>query len=312
MLRTFFGCTASFVLTFLFLTFLSGSVLAASGTVVLKSGERLDYTEYVVDYGFKVLKLTVQGEKRAVSFADIEAIVDLDGKDITNQVIGAKYKSPAQQSFMSSRSEEYRRLSSKPWNFGIHFGGTFTIPSGDYYLGINEGIGWRGDVILPLNDMLALRGTVSMAGARINPSEFLGVGSAFTILSSDLDIDVVRYFLSIQYFAPWRGGNIDKNYWFVYSGLGITSNSVSGESLLRENGTGDLWMLSGDFSESKFSLTFGLGTTPMISRTLGVELGASADVVFIGRSEPDYGVSEVQAAGNIDFRVGLIYLFPRK
>jgi hypothetical protein len=302
------------VFTFLF----SLSVIARPvSRVELTDGTVYEHAEVEVDNIYKVLTIQSGGDQRSVSFTEVQLILDVEGRDITPEVLGKHYGVAQQpQTDEQSPSNEFedefdrqRRPRRWPLNGGFVAYGNFSLPTGSWYDGIIPSFGFGFDGFVAVGKRFALRASVSKAGTGVDVDELF---DNVEVLSNDLSSSVWRYFLSFQYhnWPAWQEGG--RMVYYLFSGVGVVSHKMSGSALINDPQSGQLLILYGDESStSKFSTTYGFGAIAMISPNLGINFAANLDVLFIGSVEnPDsiYG-SDVQTAGIIDVRIGLTYLF---
>lgn len=71
--------------------------------MVLKSGERIESSDYKVLRTFRALGLRDGGEKRNVSFGDISAILDSSGSNVTSAILGENHR-PSQPDTVELRT----------------------------------------------------------------------------------------------------------------------------------------------------------------------------------------------------------------
>ena len=61
--------------------------------------------------------------------------------------------------------------------------------------------------------------------------------------------------------------------------------------------------------KTNFTTTFGMGIIPMISNRVGIDIGVSADIIFVGGGYSYYYGYQNQYAFIIDLKVGVVGLF---
>ena len=187
---------------------LSAGASADTGTIELKSGERLEKVNYTVDYDFKVIKLQLPGGDRNLSFLDIKKILDPSGKDITTSVL----EPGSDQSWPPEEFGEPDGRKAKLWDFAARVAVNYSIPAGTYYQGLNPGIGFEGDVSVPVSKETAVRFSVSRSGVHY------GNTGAFA---------ATRMVMSIQSFAPMDWYFPRKGLTYLYGGVGIVRHTSS-------------------------------------------------------------------------------------
>ena len=313
---------AGVVATFLLLLVAASPAFGAIGTIILNSGEQFDKVEYSVIQLYKVVKFKVEGKERAASFADIRTILDHEGNDITTQVLRGDYRkeettpaptpSPevttnttgAKESWLESEHPVYTKSKTRPFGLALLTEGNFTAPAGDYYDGIGSGLGFGISVVIPVSRNLALRWTVSKAGSKLEDSfvkTILPYG--YTLVSDDSKFSAWRYFLSVQYQQSYKPDRFDKGYWYLYSGLGATTNGISGHAIARDDLTSDLYTFTIVPDQNRFTTTFGIGGVSMLSRSIGLSYAGDLDVIYVGSN----GNGGIQYGYNFDLKCGLIF-----
>ncbi|MBK7140611.1 MAG: hypothetical protein IPH75_00860 [bacterium] len=313
---------AGLVAIFFVLLMATSPVLGAVGTIILNNGDQFDKVEYTVVQLYKVVKFKVDGKERAASFADIRTILDQGGNDITTQVLRGDYRkeeaapaptpspevstdSPAaKELWLESEHPVYTKQKTRPFDLAFVMEGNFTLPAGDYYEGVGTGLGFGVSVVIPVSRNLALRGTVSKAGSKLEDSFVEKIlPYEFTLVSDESEFSAWRYLFSVQYQQSYKPDRFDKGYWYLYSGLGATTNGISGHAVAREQGTGDLYTFTIIPDKSRFTTTVGVGGVSMLSRTIGLSYGGNLDLIYVGSN----GNGGIQYGYNFDLRCGVIF-----
>ncbi len=287
---------------------------AHASRIELRDGSVFEAVIYQVDNTYKVISIESTQGKRTVSFTEIAVILDTGGKDVTADCLG-RYFRPSRSATQGeeSFSEEPLPMGYRKHPFSVGFGGglNYSFPGGDWYEGTRSGLGFRGYLLITVARKIALRGTISKAGVRHDPDELFAGG---LVLQDELSWSVWRYFMSVQYcnWPHWRTGG--KVMYYVYTGLGAVSHKLSGSAVVAEYGSQDVWLISGtDAAETKFATTFGVGLVAMVSKSVGLELGAGVDIVYVGRGgdynyAPNLGMTNVVTAGLFDLELGVVFL----
>lgn len=308
------------------------SAWAALGTIVLKSGDRFERVDYMVVKAYKVVQFETSGQKKSVSFTDIQSILDRDGVDVTTQVLGGDYRkadtpstspttpssptSPTEakpatngeQTWLEPDHEVYQRHRFRPWDIALQLGPNFTLPVGHYYDGTTSGVGFGADLVIPFSHNMSLRATVSMAGTKLEDSYVIQrLPPWFTYISDDVDVNIWRYMISAQYQKAYKEYQFDKGYWFLYSGIGITKTSFNGHAITTDDTNGDVYTLTFEPDKSRFTMTLGAGGVSMLSRSIGIQYAASYDMIFLGTASNSSGYETMQYAYNFDIRAGLVF-----
>ncbi|PWB73506.1 hypothetical protein C3F09_05230 [candidate division GN15 bacterium] len=265
----------------LILVLLAATTSAA--VIETRSGERFENVTYTVDSYYKVVKFELAGAKKNLSFNDIKAIYDDQGKDVTVSVLGP-YSPPAQEKWQSEQAEVYREGRRKLWNLGFRAASNFTVPAGDYYEGINSGIGFEGDIILPLAREFSLRASVSRAGLK----------NAGTMINPAIGFHSMRYLLSAQYNVPSQKDNPYAGIFYMYSGLGAIAHTFSYGGV--------------STSETKFLTELGGGGVLFFTRGVGIDYSVSMGMVMVGSN----GYGTTQYGFLFDFKLGMAFWIPSK
>jgi hypothetical protein len=256
----------------------AGQAFSATGTIVTKTDERFENVVYTIDNIYKVLKFEVSGAKKNISFTDVKAVYDPQGKEITTEVLGG-YSTPLKEGWKSEDTKEYREGKKKLYDFGIRLAGNYTFPAGSYFEGLSAGIGFEGDIIIPVSREISIRATLSRTGIK-NTGE---------IVSSNVTFNGTRILASAQFNQPNNRNELNKGLWYAYSGIGVFTSTAS------------LGVHSA--SETKLLLEGGGGVVAFLSDGFGIDLGGSIGMIPVG-SSPGYGV---QYAFLFDVKIGLTY-----
>jgi hypothetical protein len=296
------------------LTSVSLATLNKTGTITLKSGEVYENVPYKIDKVFKVVKITIAGDVRNVSFNDIALITDSKGKDITAKAIGKYYDGPmvlpdnSAKGWQSEHSEVYRLARVRLWKAAISFSGSYNFPAGDYYEGIGSGPGFEGSIRLSLNHEVALRFMVSKTGLGLKDDYyFYSLNPDTTIISQDIGFSGIRYLAAVEYYRHFNKAAKDMGMWYIYAGLGAFSNKMTLEMTLRRNSTSYTWNENSSYSEDKFILSFGFGMDKAFTPQIGIELGAGFDMEVVGSAENELGHEAPVYAYIFDLRAGLVF-----
>jgi len=184
------------------------------------------------------------------------------------------------------------------------------MPLGDYYEGITNGIGFGGDLSFAVSRSLAVRLSVSKSGMK---DDIGALVPNSTILEDNLSLSAWRYFLSLQYYGGLKKDEKRKTMYYLYSGLGAINHSFSGNLIVRDLSDNQIYLITpATGSESKFTMTSGLGLLAFVSNSFGFEFGATADVVFVGRSNDNYyyqPYGNVSTALVFDLKAGIVTMF---
>ena len=277
-----------------FLILAAGSLSAKEASSIrLIDGTVYSNVSFKTDDHFRVIYVTVDDEEKTISYTKILEILDANGENITESVTGKRSVRPEKPrgEAVSGESEvEAAPDSDKDWlnpqeqkvkygklPFGasLNFHTCMSFPVGDYYDGIDAGVGFGANLVVPVGRGLALRGTVSKSG--------LGLDFA--------DLSVWRFLFGFQYYnwPKWRDGG--KTIFSFWTGLGAASHTAAY-----------------GFSETKFATNGGGSIIMMLSDVVGAEIGTNLDVVWVGSAKNYDGTSDLQTALIFDVRLGLAFM----
>jgi hypothetical protein len=278
--------------------------------IELMDGTVYENATYKVDKQYKVITIQVGDWKRHVSFPDIARILDKNGNDVTDEYIGEYYQPSGQapkgeEALIESKTP--KRYRKRPFDVGFSFSPNYSFPLGDFYKGFTSGVGFGGDIIIPITDNVALRGTISKSGMT---DDLLSEMTGFILLDDKLKLSVWRYLFSVEYYNWPRWKSDGKTVYYLYSGLGAITHTLSGTLWIKDAATGEIYALTGnDESQTKFVTTYGAGIVQMFSQKVGIELGGSFDLVYVGTYTADYFYyGNVQCALVFDLKVGIVAL----
>lgn len=296
-------------LSFAVVSFLLAFALSAyagaqqHGTILLKSGERIENVKFEINKFYKVIAVVEGNTKRNISFTDVQTIYDRDGFDITVDVIGGYYKS-SEEKWQSQESPQYRSARTKPWAIAFRIGGNYSIPLGNYYEGIDPGIGYEGDLIIGLTRQLSLRATVSKSGMKLsNQFGFLSLDPNIIITRQEMNINAMRYLLSLQFQNYKYELSPGKGYIYSTSGLGFINHNLSAE--IWYTSYGDPYYDKLEDNEGKFIMNLGFGGGVVVTKNVALDLGLTFDMIFLGSNQSGYATY----AYILDLKLGaMVYL----
>ena len=313
------------------------SALPKASSIELADGTVYHDVQYRVDKLYYIVVISAPDDDVNISFTEIVAIIDEDGEDVTVEKLGGDYRparkavsktpestpaAPVEQPVagtpeVAQPTEAWPTNTSKPvgrtspFNIGVQVNVGYSFPLGSWYDGINSGVGYGADVFIRLTHEMALRGTISKAGARREKQNYY---DGLPIIRNDVDISVMRYYLSLQYYNwnNWRRNG--KLMWYLYSGLGAVSHSSSGMMIVHDpyENTDYIIIPEGD-TITKFSLVNGGGFTQLLGERTAIQFGCTWDLLFIGKVEDDDSYSglygDVQTASILEIQVGIVQFF---
>lgn len=285
------------------------------GTITLKDGTVYEAVTYTVNNYHKTIEFTVDEDKKAVSFSDVDRIISNKGVDVTGDVIGGYYRPEQGETWESESSVVYTTAHKKLWAASLQLGGHYCFPLGDYYEGFSSNIGFDANLVIALSNKLGLRATVSKAGMKADDDlgfvvfyDFQPVGTL-----TNYDISTWRYFISVQYSNRLGKVTPGKTELYLFTGLGAVSHRVSADETIFGE-TPDLDVTSRvSNTETKFATTFGVGMVQLFSPKVGFYVGADFDVLYID-TEDDYDVwgGGINYAYQFDLKLGLTFFLPNE
>jgi hypothetical protein len=281
-------------------------------TVVTKAGDRYEHASITIDNQYKTIKIVSGDTKKNISFTDVQVIYDKNGKDITSKFVKG-YAQPSRNTW--SRIDDPSFIESKrlPYTLGLRFAGNFSVPFGDYYDGIESGIGYEGDIIVPVTAEYALRASMSVSGMKVGampPFEFAPLPPHVSVTGYDLSIQAIRYTLALQLQRPLDRLRRDKGMWFTYAGLGAITHKFDASVTLYHDSLLQYSTGTSETSETKFLTNIGFGILPMITSDVGLDLSVNLDMVWVGSENTQgYGGSySGMAFGYVfDIKAGVLF-----
>jgi hypothetical protein len=306
-----------------------GSVHAAHASrIELVDSTVFSDVEYTIDNTYKVITIRGEGTDLTVSFTQIKLILDSSGKDVTEDCLGSYYRSAGQppsvtelslpesdQPGMAPIPTSTSPTTSRPrhpFQIGIRLGANYSFPDNEWYGGTRSGIGFEGDFLVTVDRRVALRASISKSGTRHDIDELFG---NIPVLSDDLNWQVWRYLLSVQYYNWPRWRTDGRVMYFVYSGIGAVSHKLTGSAIVFDPTTDAYYLFEGTGETStKFATSLGGGLVAMATNTLGFEFAAELDIVFVGTADNQntyyYGSPlDAATAGLFDLKFGVVLLF---
>jgi hypothetical protein len=282
-----------YCLIFLLLLFANQAYAAEKGTVKLKNGQEYKDVEYEINDFYKTVLLKFDDQKINVNFSDIESITVQDTRDVTSQVLSGQYH-PQNEEWQPKEPGEVKKAQAKTWEALITVGANYSAPTGQYYDGIDGGIGFGGDFRFAFNNRFAVQFIVSRSGMRLGDEYHLySYNTSLTILDEDLSFHATRFEAAINVFEPLSRRDNPRNMWYVLAGLGSIQHTAITKGTVRNDITGEIIKIDERQSNSKFVIVIGLGAIKMISKNIGFDLGGTMDIVSIptGSDEPGQGMS---------------------
>ena len=215
---------------------------------------------------------------------------------------------PFQNEWRSETDKVYSEASKKLWNVGFRIGANFSVPLGDYYEGIEAGVGYEGDFMVAVTNNIALRATVSKAGLKWKYQfGYYSLDPNYEFIEQDFSLSVIRYLFAVQYYNRIDRETPGRSIWYAVTGLGATVHKSTYKGKLRNTVTLETVPLEEVYSETKFTVNAGFGIIYLMSKNFGIDAGINFDMLYIGSVE-DNGNKRLQTAGILDFKVALITL----
>ena len=258
---------------------------------------------------FKVLSFNFEEKVINISYTDIKTIHDNEGTDITEKILRDYYRAdnkvpgeiikdtlPAdtalnnnavdiiddssnantgrfENQWRSENDEEVKAYKKKLWDVGVSLGPCFSIPAGDYYDGIDAGVGFGGGITLAVTNNIALRGSISRTGLKWD---------------YEISFKTMRYMFSVLYYHRLDRATPGRTIHYLTTGLGAVSHNASYMDL--------------SYTESKFTTEIGGGFIQLLSENVGIDAGLIVDLLYIGTYDDGYS-SHLQTALLIEFKV---------
>lgn len=249
---------------------------------------------------------------RSLSLPHVLRITGENGEEITINSMGRYLKPPEEgqkNDWPSEQQTQRKTHPEQPFDIAVSAGVHYSIPTGDYYRGIKSGIGYGLDVVAPLGENMAVRGSISKLGMQDDLKSLL---SGVIIIKDNLDLSVWRYVVFAQFYLwpDWRRGG--RTMYYLCGGIGGITHRFSGSMTIQDPGSGEIGVLYGTGDkESNLLLSYGAGFLVKLSGQIGIDVGASWDIVFVGSSperDPSYSY-QGEYANILDLKVRLVGLF---
>ncbi|MEE8575676.1 MAG: hypothetical protein V3T31_00330, partial [candidate division Zixibacteria bacterium] len=211
---------------FALLLVLTASIATAAtimGTIVLKSGDRIEDVEFKVDKLYKVLKFKQGNEKRNISFDKIESILDPEGEDITAEVMGGIYES-GNHGTVSQKSDSYKKATKPRWSVAVSPLVGYSLLAGNYYSGLDGSLGFGGAICITVTHKFGIRLGAGKVGMKSGDELFLvSLDPDISILSQDYSWSTWRYYAAVQLNSFTSREKEKFSMYYFYSGIGAVS-----------------------------------------------------------------------------------------
>jgi len=274
-------------------------------TITTTDGTVLENVGYRVDRTYKIFTAITETGDKNISFSDISSIVDADGNDITTKLLGEVYQ-PRAETWPTEESGVVRFSEKKLWILGFGAGLNYSLPSGNYYEGLKEGVGFGGVVKIPVTSKLAVRFDVSKAGIKADENylTFYSYDPDIVIVGQDLGFTAMRYVVEMETFYRQDRVTPGKSIWYLHTGLGAIYHKATLKLDYTQAGQPGIMTISEETGETKFIQTLGGGLMQLVTEQVGLDLGVNMDLVYAGSN----GNGDLQYALIFDLRVGLVWL----
>lgn len=253
----------------------------SSGSIVLKSGERLDNVRYELNPARRELIIPGGAQPRAIPYDSVGTVLDTEGKDITT----ALSEPPPWERGAADAPGLRESLPSvgppRPWRAAFVLDGGFDAPLGQYYEGTKGGLGFGGTLHFPVTHELALRGTVSRLGVGFDSGfGLVSLDPGFQTISQSYSIDALRIQMGLAYYQQIERRNAWSGFWSVHSSIGAIRHALKGTATIRNTGTGENRTVSASDTDTKLAMTSGAGATFMVSPRIGLNVSGDIDFVW--------------------------------
>lgn len=335
MRKQLWGVKTLLALAFCIIVFGVSANAAGPGKAVLKNGESFEFVKCKSLTLFRAVEFTLneQKEKRKVSFSDIQTVFDQEGKDITPQLLGGWYKlegienTPGTESvpdsqttavapkttWVSENSSTYREMHRRLWKIAPQFLGCYSFGIGDWFRGVNPGLGFEASFMVAINDYIALKGSFSRSGLNVDDDYFdiIPPYPGNWEMSQKSSLSVYRYLVSAVYYKCISSGQGKRNIIYAYSGLGAAQHLMHAQATALDLDTDDLYILDNKKSMTKFDAVLGGGFISPIYKKLNFNFDLSLDGIIVGtyRDNDWSGWGNTQYAYIFDLKAGLVILF---
>ncbi len=259
------------------------------GTIILKSGEEFRNVGYDVNSIKQLVTIHLLKKDMVVKFDRISRILDRDFRNVTDKTL-------------SLPSKLKLATAGPTWGIALRLACIHSIPSSDYYTGFRAGFGYEGDVIVALSRRVSLRLSLSRSGLRENWTTVSVEADSGRMVKAYLDLNVVQYFVSLQYDPSGDRtlGRRISNYVFI--GIGVIEHNGSAAAYGRQYSA----------SETKWANTLGLGVTISMTNRLGFDISMAHHIVYAEVEEGGEWYQpfwDLELAYIFDAKVGLVAYF---
>jgi hypothetical protein len=279
-------------------------------TIILKTSERISHTRMEIFYDFEIIQIDQDGWKRSIPFEDIDKILDFYYEDVTYRFLGNRHILKKGESWPPEEDLNSRLIRTRPWQYILGADANYSLPLGDYYEGIDPGIGFAGNMAVALSDQLGIRFRVSRSGMNDGDElQFYSLDPDIVIVEQDVGFTVIHYIASVFYYGRLDKKNKDtRSYGYLSFGLGGMSTRISFDMLLEQQSTGATQRYKDSTTETDFLMSWEIGILKEFSDDFGINLSCCLNSAIVETIETNYG-SDAQYAYDIDIRAGIIKFF---
>jgi hypothetical protein len=277
---------------------LDGSTRPAR-SIELASGARLDRFRYALNPLRRELIVYEGAPPQAIPYESIRSIHDEQGVEVTDAVLSGPAPpagaapsgtpqagapgpaAPGEAAPAVSDGLSRGPVAAPPWRVAVALSAGLDLPLGEYYEGTKGGLGYGGILHLAVTDNLALRGGATLLGIAFEDGfGLVSLDPNLTILSQDYDIDAWRWQVGLEYWGPLSRWSPRSGFWFVHSSLGAIRHGLDGRATVRSESTSEVFTAVASTSDSRFTMTSGVGLIYLPRPHVGLTLSSDIDFVW--------------------------------
>jgi hypothetical protein len=288
-------------------------------TIIVEPNLKFENVYINVDRLYKVVGIEFADSLKLVSFSKIEAIYNLDGKDITQAVLYGKYKpSKVEKKLAKENHFQVYKPVKKHWSIGLKAGGLYSPVVGYYYKGTRSKIGLQGDFMVALNSRLSL--LMGGASPQIRFQDDYHTVSSSPVLEVTGQTQKIRsgrFFLGLQYyFESFVRMEPNKTIPYVFSGFGLLWDKIEFKASYRDLDYEKSYFGIAEYNANMAYLFIGAGITFPILSWLGLDLRGDLNwIISRNRIDDNFNwvvpIAEPKRDGSslsLDLKLSLIYI----
>lgn len=318
----------------------STATAAKASKIVLQDSTVYENVVYLTDNVYKVITLTEGTSKKTISYADVVAIYDEFGDDVTEDKLGSVHAktavkpspvpavsppdmgalkptvppaaTPPAPAAPESGTTARAIAPRYPWKIAVRTAANFSIPASDFYDGFRSGFGYEGDLLIPAGRNFAVRLSVSRSGIRDDPERLIELTyPGYQLVSDNQTATAMRFVIAAEYYEWPRWRKDGRWMYYIYTGAGAINHTLSGRLTIRDPGSGTLYdLISSGKDLTRFMWNIGGGATVKIAKSIGLDGSGEFDFIAIGTNRESYSAyGAVEYAYLFDVKVGLVWLF---